>query len=53
MYREDYPERDDENWNRVILIDRKENEASLTTEVVDSDWPHSERKDDMGNYRWG
>lgn len=51
MYREDYPTRDDANWLKVILVERKGDEALLTTEAIDPDW--KDRKGDMGDYRWG
>ena len=53
LYRGDYPERDDENWNRVITIDNKRGEVAMGTEVIDPDWPVSERKGDMLGIRWG
>jgi len=53
LYREDFPERDDRNWNRVILIRQKEDKMNLRTEVIDPDWPASERTGDMFGLRWG
>ena len=53
LYREDYPERDDRNWNRIILIRQKGDKMNLRTEVIDPDWPASEREEDMSGLRWG
>ncbi len=51
MYREDYPERDDVNWNRVILVDSDGNQPKLTTEVIDPDW--EDRESTLHGFRWG
>jgi len=51
LYREDYPERDDINWLKVITVDNKDGEILLGAEVIDPDW--SDREGDMQGYRWG
>lgn len=51
MYREDYAERDDVNWNRVILVNRKGDEPQLGTEVIDPDW--EDREATLEGFRWG
>jgi len=51
QYREDYPSRDDANWNRVILVNCRDGRMSLDTEIIDSKW--SERPGDMQGIRWG
>jgi fumarate reductase (CoM/CoB) subunit A len=51
LYREDYPERDDENWLKVIIVKNKDGEVNLDTEAIDPNW--SERNGDMRGYRWG
>lgn len=53
LYREDYPQRDDENWNKVITVQQKDGEIALGTEVIDPDWPASAREGDMLEIRWG
>jgi len=53
LYREDYPLRDDKNWNRVIKVKDQGGKVVLTTEVIDPDWPASERQGDMFGLRWG
>jgi succinate dehydrogenase/fumarate reductase flavoprotein subunit len=51
LYREDYPDRDDLNWSKVIKVKRKDARMHLWTEVIDPDW--SERPGDMLGIRWG
>ena len=51
LYREDYPDRDDANWKRVILVRRKNEAMELATEIIDPDW--SDRTGDMLGIRWG
>jgi len=51
LYREDYPERDDINWLKVITVDNKDGEILLGAEVIDPDW--SDREGDMQGSRWG
>ena len=51
LYREDYPDRDDANWKRVILVRRRNETMDLRTEVIDPDW--SDRLGDMLGIRWG
>jgi fumarate reductase (CoM/CoB) subunit A len=53
LYREDYPQRDEQNWNRVIMVKPKGEEMQLETDVIDPEWPASERPEDMGGIRWG
>ncbi len=53
LYREDYPERNDAAWNKVILVHARDGAMELTPHVLDPDWPAEERKEDMGDYRWG
>lgn len=50
-YREDFPERDDANWLRVILV-RKENEQMhFDTIALDPDWKEDKSKD-LFEYNW-
>jgi succinate dehydrogenase/fumarate reductase flavoprotein subunit len=51
MYREDYPDRDDRNWNRVILVDRDGDLPRLGTEVIDPQW--EDREATLEGFRWG
>jgi succinate dehydrogenase/fumarate reductase flavoprotein subunit len=53
LYREDYPHRDDRNWNKVIMVRKRGEEMELKTQVIDPDWPAAERPGDMGGLRWG
>jgi len=50
-YREDYPERDDQSWAKVINIMKKDGEMHLETEVIDPKWTY--RTGDMFGKRWG
>jgi succinate dehydrogenase/fumarate reductase flavoprotein subunit len=52
-YREDCPARDDEKWNRVIVVRQEGGRMKLEPELLDPDWPADERADDMGGIRWG
>ncbi len=51
QYREDYPSRDDANWNRVIVVSCRDGRMNLDTEIIDPKW--SERRGDMQGIRWG
>jgi fumarate reductase (CoM/CoB) subunit A len=51
LYREDYPQRDDTHWLKVIAVNNKDGNIELSTEVIDLDW--SDREGDMKGYRWG
>jgi succinate dehydrogenase/fumarate reductase flavoprotein subunit len=51
MYREDYPDRDDANFNRVILVDRDGDSPRLSTEVIDPEW--EDREATLDGFRWG
>ena len=54
QYREDYPERNDTEWAKVILVDRGEREPVLKTEIIDPEWViQGERPGDMQGERWG
>jgi len=53
LFRIDYPDRDDVNWNRVIVVNRDGDAPKFETRVIDPDWPASERAEDMGAVRWG
>ncbi len=53
QYREDYAARDDANWARAIVARQAGGEMRLETEVLDPDWPASERAGDMLGMRWG
>ena len=51
LYREDFPERDDANWLKVITVENNNGEVGLGTEAIDPDW--SDREGDLQGYRWG
>jgi succinate dehydrogenase/fumarate reductase flavoprotein subunit len=51
LYRDDYPQRDDANWLKVITINNRDGQVELATEVIDPAW--SDREGDMQGYRWG
>ena len=51
LYREDYPDRDDTDWLKVITVDNENGRITLGTEAIDPNW--SDRKGDMKGYRWG
>jgi len=53
QYREDFPERNDAEWNRVIVAGRDGDGVRLTTDVLDPDWPTRQRPGDMLGMRWG
>jgi L-aspartate oxidase len=50
-YREDYPERDDANWLRVIEILRDGDRMRLETFVIDPHW--RDLPGDLGDWFWG
>jgi succinate dehydrogenase / fumarate reductase flavoprotein subunit len=50
-YREDYPERDDPNWLRVIEVRRDEGRMRLKTFVIDPEW--QDLPGDLGDWFWG
>ncbi len=51
-YREDFPERDDENWMKAIVVKKGgDDEMVLGTTVIDPEW--KDRTGDMGAHRWG
>ena len=52
-YREDYPDRDDDSWAKVIKVKQKDGKIQSWTEVIDPDWKKSERPGDMQGMRWG
>jgi succinate dehydrogenase/fumarate reductase flavoprotein subunit len=53
LYREDYPERDDLNWAKVIKVQQQDGEMHLRTEVIDPDWGKRQRSGDMLDIHWG
>jgi L-aspartate oxidase len=50
-YREDYPERDDANWLRVIEICRDGDQMRLETFPIDPTW--RDLPGDLGDWFWG
>jgi succinate dehydrogenase / fumarate reductase flavoprotein subunit len=50
-YREDFPDRDDANWRKVILVGKEAGKPKLTPFVLDPNW--TAREGDMGHKRWG
>ena len=50
-FREDFPQRDDQNWLGVITIQKEEQGPSLKKVVIDPEW--TDRPGDMGEYPWG
>ena len=50
-YREDYPERDDPNWLRVIEVRRSDGQMQLETFVIDPEW--QDLPGDLGDWFWG
>lgn len=50
-YREDYPERDDANWLRVIEVRRDGGRMRLETFVIDPEW--RDLPGDLGDWFWG
>jgi len=50
-YREDYPERNDVNWLRVIEIRRDGEQMRLGTFVIDPTW--RDLPGDLGDWLWG
>ena len=50
-YRLEYPQRDDENWLKIIKIKRMNGQMVLETSVLDANW--QPRADDMGSRGWG
>jgi succinate dehydrogenase/fumarate reductase flavoprotein subunit len=50
-YREDYPERDDANWLRVIRFCSKSG-GQPDTMVLDPDWKDMPNDLGMGEYNW-
>ena len=50
-YREDYPERDDPNWLRVIEVRRDGGQMRLDTFVIDPEW--QDLPGDLGDWFWG
>ena len=50
-YREDFPETDQQNWAKAILIKQVNGKMQLTTEVVDPQV--KDRQVDMGDRVWG
>ncbi len=50
-YREDYPERDDRNWLRVIEVRCDDGRMRLETFVIDPEW--QDLPGDLGDWFWG
>lgn len=50
-FREDFPERDDENWLGVINIKKAEHGPELGKVIIDPEW--TDRPGDMGKDPWG
>jgi succinate dehydrogenase/fumarate reductase flavoprotein subunit len=50
-YRDDFPERDDAEWARVITVKKVKGEMRLDTVRLDPDW--SDSPDDFGKGFWG
>ena len=50
-YREEFPQQDDENWQKVIKVSRDDDEMKLEPFALDPDW--SSRTGDMGGRGWG
>lgn len=53
MYREDYPERNDADWAKVIKVQQQHGDMQLRTEVLDPDWSSTQRTGDMFDIHWG
>ena len=50
-YREDYPERDDRHWLRVIEVRQDDGRMRLETFVIDPEW--QDLPGDLGDWFWG
>lgn len=50
-YREDYPERDDANWLKSIIVENIDGGVTLKTKALHPDW--KSREGDMGGEHWG
>ncbi len=50
-YRVDYPERDDESWQRCITAKQTDGRIALDSFVIDPEWVF--RSGDMGDTHWG
>ena len=53
LFREDYPERDDDNWLKVIRVNRKGEDIDYSFEAIDPDWGRTKRPEDMEGIHWG
>jgi succinate dehydrogenase/fumarate reductase flavoprotein subunit len=50
-YREDYPEQDDANWLKSIIVKNLDGKMMFDTVALHADW--RSRPDDMGSEHWG
>ena len=50
-YREDFPDRDDANWSRVIRFRQGNGQMNMDTFVIDPEW--RDLPGDLGDWFWG
>jgi succinate dehydrogenase/fumarate reductase flavoprotein subunit len=50
-HRDDFPDRDDENWVKTIIVRNDNGKVDLSTFVIDKEW--KDRPEDLGTGWWG